>query len=228
MTLRTLCHQGPAHSSNMLCHLRSSLHINHLNFVVLRRSNICKDSIMLTRSSAICPRLFAPNIASHNPTGRLALPITLLKTTASTREFSTSKMSTFPTPSKDPPKKEMVYYPNVNTAIPSTSAEFRRVLWTRLYSQLVLMTVPVGGDIGEEVQSQSVSSNCKSPLTFPRLIPWTKVSLSHPGSGLAEIAGKEQDVKVGDMIIVPAGTKHQFLNTGAAPLILHTVYSPVS
>ncbi|KAH8771723.1 cupin domain-containing protein [Diaporthe sp. PMI_573] len=181
---------------------------------------------MLTRSSVICPRLFAPHIASHNPTGRLALPITSLKTTASTREFSTSKMSAFPTPSKDPPKKEMVYYPNVNTAIPSKSAEFRRVLWTRLYSQLVLMTVPVGGDIGEEVQSQSVSSNCKSPLTFPRLIPWTKFSLSHPGSGLAQIAGKEQDVKAGDMITVPAGTKHQFLNTGAAPLILYTVYSP--
>lgn len=46
------------------------------------------------------------------------------------------------------------------------------------------------------------------------------------GTGLAQIAGKEQDVKAGDMVIVPAGTKHQFLNTGATPLILYTVYSP--
>lgn len=45
----------------------------------------------------------------------------------------------------------MVYFPDMTTALPSKSAEFRRVLWTGLYSQLVLMTVPVGGDIGEEV-----------------------------------------------------------------------------
>ena len=74
-----------------------------------------------------------------------------MKTAASIRRFSVSKMSAFPTPSSDPPKKEMVYFPDMTTALPSKSAEFRRVLWTGLYSQLVLMTVPVGGDIGEEV-----------------------------------------------------------------------------
>lgn len=47
----------------------------------------------------------------------------------------------------------MVYFPDMTTALPSKSSEFRRVLWTGLYSQLVLMTVPVGGDIGEEVRS---------------------------------------------------------------------------
>ena len=50
-----------------------------------------------------------------------------------------------------PPKHEMVYFPNMVNALPSESAEFRRVLWTGLYSQVVLMTIPVGGDIGEEV-----------------------------------------------------------------------------
>lgn len=40
------------------------------------------------------------------------------------------------------------------------------------------------------------------------------------------MAGKEQDVKAGDLVIVPAGTKHQFINTGPTPLILYTVYSP--
>lgn len=58
---------------------------------------------------------------------------------------------TFQTPSEDPPKKEMVFFPGMTTSLPSESAEFRRVLWTGLYSQLVLMTVPVGGDIGDEV-----------------------------------------------------------------------------
>lgn len=63
---------------------------------------------------------------------------------------STSKMA-LKTPSSDPPKKEMAYFPNMTTSLPSESSEFRRVLYTGLYSQLVLMTVPVGGDIGDEV-----------------------------------------------------------------------------
>jgi mannose-6-phosphate isomerase-like protein (cupin superfamily) len=46
------------------------------------------------------------------------------------------------------------------------------------------------------------------------------------GTGLAQVAGKEQEVKAGDLVIVPAGTKHQFINTGPTPLILYTVYSP--
>lgn len=46
------------------------------------------------------------------------------------------------------------------------------------------------------------------------------------GTGKATIAGVDQDVKAGDMMIVPAGTQHQFVNTGPTPLILYTVYSP--
>ncbi|KUI63921.1 Uncharacterized protein YrkC [Cytospora mali] len=117
-------------------------------------------------------------------------------------------MSAFSTPSSDPPKKEMVYFPNMTTVLPSESAEFRRVLWTGLYSQLVLMTIPVEGDIGEEIH------------TVDQILTFTS------GTGLAQVAGKEQAVKAGDMAIIPAGTKHQFLNTGPTPLILYTVYSP--
>jgi mannose-6-phosphate isomerase-like protein (cupin superfamily) len=46
------------------------------------------------------------------------------------------------------------------------------------------------------------------------------------GTGLAQVGGREQKIKEGDMVIVPAGTKHQFLNTGQTPLILYTLYSP--
>ncbi|RYO99656.1 hypothetical protein DL764_006740 [Monosporascus ibericus] len=117
-------------------------------------------------------------------------------------------MSPFPTPSSDRPKHEMQYFPDMLTALPSKSAEFRRVLWTGLYSQLVLMNVPVGGDIGDEIHSVD------QILTFTS------------GTGLAQVGGKEQEVKAGDLVIVPAGTQHQFINTGPTPLLLYTVYSP--
>nr|XP_036588726.1 cupin domain-containing protein [Colletotrichum truncatum]KAF6800100.1 cupin domain-containing protein [Colletotrichum truncatum] len=124
------------------------------------------------------------------------------------RCLNVTKMSKFPTPSSDPPKHEMQYFPDMTTALPSQSGEFRRVLWTGLYSQVVLMTVPVGGDIGEEIH------------TVDQILTFTS------GQGLAQVGGKEQEVKAGDMVIVPAGTKHQFLNKGPTPLILYTVYSP--
>ncbi|KAL9596445.1 MAG: hypothetical protein Q9219_005795 [cf. Caloplaca sp. 3 TL-2023] len=113
-----------------------------------------------------------------------------------------------PKMSSGPPKHEMQYFPNMTAAMPSESAEFRRVLWTGLYSQVVLMTVPVGGDIGDEVHTVDQA------LTFTS------------GIGRATINGKDQDVKAGDLMVVPAGTQHQFVNTGPTPLILYTIYSP--
>lgn len=92
------------------------------------------------------------------------------------------KMAPFQTPSSDPPKYEMQYFPDMTTALPSESGEFRRVLWTGLYSQLVLMTIPVGGDIGEEV---SISHSCqislplipaRSAKSFPRFTQETRSS----------------------------------------------------
>ena len=70
------------------------------------------------------------------------------------------------------------------------------------------MTVPVGGDIGDEVHTVDQA------LTFTS------------GTGKATINGKDQDVKAGDLMVVPAGTQHQFVNTGPTPLILYTIYSP--
>jgi mannose-6-phosphate isomerase-like protein (cupin superfamily) len=39
------------------------------------------------------------------------------------------------------------------------------------------------------------------------------------GMGKATINGKDQDVKAGDLMVVPAGTQHQFVNTGPTPLV---------
>src|SRR5919205_390702 len=88
------------------------------------------------------------------------------------------------------------------------SADFRRVLWTGEHTQLVIMTVPPGGEIGEEVHEVD------QILTF--------VS----GTGKAVISGSEKNVAQGDLVVVPAGKKHNFLNTGENPLILYTVYGP--
>src|ERR671938_1655309 len=89
------------------------------------------------------------------------------------------------------------------------SADFRRVLWTGRHTQLVIMTIPPGGEIGEEVHEDT-----DQILTF--------VS----GTGKAIISGSEKNVAQGDLVVVPAGKKHNFVNTGPNPLILYTVYGP--
>lgn len=63
------------------------------------------------------------------------------------------------------------------------------------------MTIPVGGDIGDEVHTVDQA------LTFTS------------GQGKATINGKDQDVQAGDLMVVPAGTQHQFVNTGSKPLV---------
>ncbi len=89
------------------------------------------------------------------------------------------------------------------------SPDFRRVLWTGEHTQLVIMTIPPGGEIGEEVHEGT-----DQILTF--------VS----GTGEARVAGKKKEVAQGDLVVVPAGTKHNFVNTGPNPLVLYTVYGP--
>ncbi|MBO4208657.1 cupin domain-containing protein [Micromonospora echinofusca] len=89
------------------------------------------------------------------------------------------------------------------------SPDFRRVLWTGEHTQLVVMTIPPGGEIGEEVHEDT-----DQILTF--------VS----GVGEARVAGETKPVAQGDLVVVPAGTKHNFVNTGPNPLVLYTVYGP--
>lgn len=161
--------------------------------------------------------------ATSRQTIRVRSSILANHTAAARRAFTTT-MAPWK-PNSDIPKHEMVYFPQMTTSLPSESGEFRRVLWTGLYSQLVLMTVPVGGDIGDEVclpgiPPFSAFANRYQKHTVDQILTFTS------GTGKATIAGKDQDVKAGDLIIVPAGTQHQFVNTGPNPLILYTVYSP--
>jgi mannose-6-phosphate isomerase-like protein (cupin superfamily) len=86
---------------------------------------------------------------------------------------------------------------------------FRKVLFTNKYSQVVLMSIPPGEDIGSEVHE-----TVDQVLVFVR------------GSGRAVVAGETHDIRGGDMFAVAAGTEHDFINTGDEALKLFTVYSP--
>jgi mannose-6-phosphate isomerase-like protein (cupin superfamily) len=101
----------------------------------------------------------------------------------------------------------MHHYPIATIA--EQSPDFRRVLWTGRHAQLVIMTIPPGGEIGSEVHEDT-----DQILTF--------VS----GAGEADVAGETRQVVQGDLVVVPAGTRHNFRNTGANPLVLYTTYSP--
>jgi mannose-6-phosphate isomerase-like protein (cupin superfamily) len=89
------------------------------------------------------------------------------------------------------------------------NADFRRVLWTGRHTQLVIMNIPSGGEIGDETHEGT-----DQILTF--------VS----GSGEADVGGRTMPVAPGDIVAVPAGTRHNFRNTGVDPLVLYTVYGP--
>lgn len=86
---------------------------------------------------------------------------------------------------------------------------FRKVLFTNKHSQVVLMSVSPGEDIGREVHKSG-----DQVLVFVK------------GAGRAEIGGEAHDISAGDMFAVPAGIEHDFINTGDEVLKLFTVYSP--
>lgn len=86
---------------------------------------------------------------------------------------------------------------------------FRQVLYTAKHCQLVLMSLPVSGEIGAEVHEENDQ--------FFRF---------ESGQGKVLIDGNEYAVSDGSAIIVPAGAEHNVINTGEEPLKLYTIYSP--
>jgi mannose-6-phosphate isomerase-like protein (cupin superfamily) len=87
---------------------------------------------------------------------------------------------------------------------------FRRVLYTAKYSQLVLMSLKPGEEIGEEVHD-----------TVDQFFRFEQ------GEGIVSIDGVNQKVGDGDAVIVPAGARHNVINTSKTKdLKLYTIYSP--
>ncbi len=90
------------------------------------------------------------------------------------------------------------------------NSDFRRVLYTGKYSQLVLMNLKPLEGIGLETHKETDQ--------FFRF---------EQGEGKVVIDGIEHTVKDGDAIIVPAGTQHNVVNTSKnLELKLYTIYSP--
>jgi mannose-6-phosphate isomerase-like protein (cupin superfamily) len=88
------------------------------------------------------------------------------------------------------------------------NTDFRRVLYTAKNSQLVLMALKPREEIGMEVH---------------KLDQFFRVE---EGSGEAVLDGVRTKINAGFAVLVPAGTKHNIINTGGVPLKLYTLYSP--
>lgn len=90
------------------------------------------------------------------------------------------------------------------------NTDFRRVVYTSKHSQLVLMSLLPGQEIGMETHGENDQ--------FFRF---------ESGKGLCIIDGNEYEVKDGDAVIIPTGAHHNIINISQTePLRLYTIYSP--
>lgn len=86
---------------------------------------------------------------------------------------------------------------------------FRKVLYTDKNSQLVLMSLKPGEEIGEEIHQLDQFIRCES------------------GVGKAILNGEEHFLSDGFAVVVPQGTRHNIINTSLEnDLKLYTLYSP--
>lgn len=93
-----------------------------------------------------------------------------------------------------------------------SNTNFRKVLFTGAHCQLVVMTLLPNEDIGMEVHA-----NVDQFFRF------------EAGEGKAILDGEEVIFKANDVVIIPAGTNHNIINTSATePLKLYTIYSPAN
>jgi mannose-6-phosphate isomerase-like protein (cupin superfamily) len=94
-------------------------------------------------------------------------------------------------------------------ALTEENEDFRRVLYTGRHLQLVLMALKPGEEIGEEVHEDRDQ--------FFRI---------EDGNGHVVIDGARHAIEDDDAILVPAGARHNVINTGRGTLKLYTLYGP--
>lgn len=99
------------------------------------------------------------------------------------------------------------YVQNIET-IATSNDDFRRVLHTARNCQLVVMALKPKEEIGAEVH---------------QLDQFFRVE---QGSGEAVLDGVRTAIQAGFAVVVPAGARHNIINTGTEPLKLYTIYAP--
>jgi mannose-6-phosphate isomerase-like protein (cupin superfamily) len=99
------------------------------------------------------------------------------------------------------------YVKNIE-AVAIGNEDFRQVLYTAHNCQLVVMALKPQEDIGAEVH---------------KLDQFFRVEA---GRGEAVLDGVRTAIEAGDAVVVPAGARHNIINTGTEPLKLYTIYSP--
>ena len=109
-----------------------------------------------------------------------------------------------------------VYAANIED-VTKENTNFRTVLWTGEYSQLTVMSIPVGSEIGLEVHP-STDQFLRFEKGHAKLVT---------GPTEAE-QPNEVDIKDDWAVIIPAGTWHNIMNTGDNDLKLYSVYSPAN
>ncbi len=92
--------------------------------------------------------------------------------------------------------------------IATRNEDFRQVLYTAKHCQLVVMALKPKEEIGAEVH---------------KLDQFFRVE---QGSGEAVLDGVRTAIHAGYAVVVPAGARHNIINTGTEPLKLYTIYSP--
>jgi hypothetical protein len=121
--------------------------------------------MLITRQ--LTSKLFSTQVSRIATSIKPASQTLRLLSTSSVLQGKDPKMSS------SPPKHEMVYFPKLTSDV-RAFGQFRKVLHTGLFSQLVSMEIPVGGDIGDEVH------------TVDQVLIFTS------GEGKAIVAGKDQ------------------------------------
>jgi mannose-6-phosphate isomerase-like protein (cupin superfamily) len=91
------------------------------------------------------------------------------------------------------------------------NTDFRKVLHTGKYSQLVVMSLKPGEEIGKEVHD--------------KVDQFFRVDA---GEGKLHMAGKITNITDGFAVVVPAGVEHNIVNSGKKDLKLYTIYSPAN
>ena len=91
----------------------------------------------------------------------------------------------------------------------ASNQAFRRVVMTGKHEQVVVMTLPAGGEIGEETHPDT-----------------DQVLLFVDGRGEARLDDTVTTIGPNDLVFVRAGVRHNFVNTGNGPMRLVTIYAP--